>query len=143
MHTVSGGCRCGNILVSLKLARDLATYRPRVCDCDFCCQQGAAYVSDPLGSLSIGISRPSETQRLRQGTLAAEFLMCRHCNVLVAVLFESEGQCLAAINARIVEQPEVFGAELPVSPKNLSRHEKTDRWKAAWFSSVVISTGQP
>ena len=90
MAIVTGACGCGNIQVLLEFTREPSSYSPRVCDCDFCRARGAAYVSDPAGYLSMDIDRPSDVQRLRQGSGTAEFLVCR-CEDLVAVLYRHGG----------------------------------------------------
>jgi len=142
MFTVSGGCHCGNILVDLELARAPDTYNPRACDCDFCRQHNAAYVSDPRGSLTIQIKDEHRSGRYRQGSGQAEFLFCGNCGVLVGVLYRNNGQLYAAVNAKAVEGGKSFGAEQPVSPKTLSAREKARRWQDIWFSNVSIMTAE-
>jgi len=142
MHKVSGGCHCGNMLVDLELARAPDTYNPRACDCDFCRQHNAAYVSDPRGSLTIQIKDEHLSGRYRQGSGQAEFLFCRNCGVLVSVLYRNNGRLYAAVNAKAVSGGKVFGAEQPVSPKTLSASGKVKRWQEVWFSSVSIVTAE-
>jgi hypothetical protein len=139
---VNGACRCGDIQVSLELIRELSAYSPRVCDCDFCRARDAAYVSDSEGSLSIWIDASGGIELARQGSMAAEFMLCRDCATLVAVRYESEGRWLAAANARILDYSQGLWAETSVSPKNLSPAQKIDRWKAAWFGRVAIHNGK-
>lgn len=140
MITVNGGCRCRNISITLELTREPSYYSPRTCDCNFCQAHGAAYVSDPAGSLWIHIDQPSDVQRMRQGSMAAEFLVCR-CNDLVAVLYGSGEKLLAAVNAKMLEQSNRLGVATPVSPKTLSAEQKVERWKTAWFARVATERG--
>lgn len=138
MHSVSGGCHCGNILLDLRLANEPASYNPRACDCAFCRKHGAAYVSDARGSLRVRISDERRIGTYRQGSELAEMLLCTHCGVLVGALYRTEGQIYATVNVRVIEGTESFGTEQPVSPKKLSGDAKVARWKDLWFSNVEL-----
>jgi hypothetical protein len=139
MHKASGGCHCGNVRVDLQFAREPGTYHPRACDCDFCRKHGAAYVSDPQGSLSIRIQDARSMGNYRQGSGVAECIFCTKCGVLIGALYRSEGRIWGAINAKIVEDPTSFGTEQCVSPKTLSANEKEKRWQDIWFHNVAIA----
>jgi hypothetical protein len=136
MDTVSGGCHCGNILVELTLTRAPDSYQPRACDCSFCRKHGAAYVSDPHGSLHIAVRDEREAGRYRQGSEQAELLLCRRCGVLIGALFSGGGQLYAAVNSKVVEPGVRFGQEQTVSPQSLSGEDKVKRWQGIWFSNV-------
>jgi len=138
MYSVSGGCHCGNVRVDLRLAREPGTYRTRACDCDFCRKHGAAYVSDPQGSLTIRIQDAREMGIYRQGSGVAECVFCAKCGVLIGALYRSEDRVWGAVNAKIVDGPTGFGAEQCVSPKALAANEKEKRWQDIWFHDVVI-----
>lgn len=141
MHKVSGGCHCGNIVVHAELTRAPSAYNPRACDCDFCRKHAAAYLSDAHGSLRIQIGNEREVGMYRQGNAIAECLVCRICGVLVGVCYRAEGHLYAAVNAKAIDGGTTFGAEQPVSPKQLSENEKTARWKDIWFSNVRLACG--
>ncbi len=131
----NGGCHCGNISVTASLSRATTEYRPRACDCDFCRKHGAAYLSDPGGSLRIAIGDPHATAMYRQGSGTAEFLVCTTCGVLVAVLYRAD-RIYGALNANAIAAE--LGAAQPVSPKQLATVDKVTRWRAVWFSDVAI-----
>jgi len=140
MHTARGGCYCGNIRLELSLTQEPGHYRPRACDCGFCRKHGAAYLSDPEGSLAIRIDDPSRTATFRQGNELAEMLLCGRCGVLVGALYRSDAGIYATVNAKAIDGAAAeFGNEQPVSPKQLSGEEKTLRWKKLWFSNVKTS----
>jgi len=139
MHTVSGGCHCGNIRVQLQLTREPAAYHPRACDCDFCHKHSAAYVSDPQGSLHLQIRDAAEAGRYRQGSGQAQLLLCKRCGVLMAALFEADGELHAAANARAVAPPGSFGMDRVVSPQTLAAADKARRWRELWFHTVTVS----
>jgi hypothetical protein len=138
MHRLSGGCHCGNIAVELELPRPPDSYRPRACDCEFCRKHGAAWISDPEGSLRIRVARESQALTYRQGSGQAELLLCGSCGILAAALHRNGGRVVAAINARVLLEPSSFGSEQSVSPKTLSDAEKLERWQRLWFSNVRI-----
>lgn len=141
MKKLTGGCHCGNIRVAARLSRLAETYNPRACDCEFCVKHVAAYVSDEQGSLLIRIKSEHDSVRYRQGSKAAEFLLCKACGVLVAVLYQARGRIYAALNARTVDETASFGADQPISPKLLSEDERVARWREVWFSDVEIDHG--
>ena len=141
MHTVNGGCHCGNILVQMQLTREPAAWVPRACDCDFCRTHGAAWVSDPSGSLLIRIGDESRAGAYRQGSGTAEMLVCRTCGVLVGALYRDAPRKYAVVNVRAVDPRSRFGAEQPVSPKALPATARVRRWQEIWFSNVTITPG--
>src|ERR1700716_3182913 len=139
MHSVSGGCHCGNILLDLQLAHEPGSYRPRACDCGFCRKHGAAYISDAQGTLRIRINDQRRSGTYRQGSELAEMLLCTHCGVLMGALYRAEGRIYATVNVRVIEGAERFGGEQAVSPKKLSPDAKASRWKELWFSRVELA----
>ena len=139
MHSVSGGCYCGNILLDLQLANEPGSYNPRACDCAFCRKHGAAYISDAQGSLRVRINDQARSGTFRQGSELAEMLLCTHCGVLMGALYRTEGRIYATVNVRAVEGAATFGVEQSVSPKKLSPDAKVARWKELWFSNVELT----
>jgi hypothetical protein len=138
MHKVSGGCQCGNIQVEIELSAAPGELHPRACDCSFCRKHGAAYVSDPKGSLLIRIKDAREKSTYRQGSGLAEFLLCRNCGVLVGVFHRDDQQLHATVNVKALECATAFAAEQTVSPQKLSADQKVQRWREVWFSRVEI-----
>lgn len=139
LNKLNGGCHCGNIQLELELARAPDAYNPRACDCDFCTQHSAAYLSDPKGSLTIRIKDEDKLGRYRQGNGIAEFLICRNCGVLTAVTYKNEGRVYGAVNARAIQGGKGFGPEQTVSPKTLSADAKMSRWRDVWFQDVAVT----
>ena len=142
MPDVSGGCYCGNIRLTVSLSRDLSTYTPRACDCDFCRKHAAAYVSDPAGSLHIRVTDERELSRFRQGSNTAEMLLCRQCGVLVGALYKEADGLFGTVNAQALESRASFGVEQSVSPKALAADRKVQRWREIWFPRVVLDTAR-
>ena len=138
MHTVTGGCYCGSVLLKMRLTRAPASYNPRACDCGFCRKHAAAYVSDDRGALEIEIGVIGDKGSYRQGSEAADCVLCRRCGVLIGVTCEIEGRSYGAVNVRCLDSAVTFGPELAVSPKQLSAAEKLQRWRGLWFPDVVV-----
>lgn len=142
MSRMSGGCHCGNINLQLELSRASTAYTPRACDCTFCTKHGAAYISDPQGSLRIQIINEGNSRLYRQGSGTAECLLCANCGVLVGVLYRAGGQIYATVNAKAVDTSTGgFGIEKPVSPKDLPNPDKITRWQSIWFPTVTLTYG--
>jgi hypothetical protein len=140
MTRLSGACHCGNIILRLELSRAPGAYKPRACDCSFCTKHGAAYISDPQGSLHIQIANERASRIYRQGSGAAECLLCANCGVLVGVLYRDAAQVYAAVNVKAVDAlPEGFGVEQAVSPKDLPGSDRITRWKSIWFPTVTLA----
>ncbi|BBE32818.1 GFA family protein [Sphingosinicella microcystinivorans] len=139
METLAGGCHCGNLGLAVALTASAGDYVPRVCDCDFCCKHGASYVSDPDGRLEIKVRDPQLLGRYRQGSGAAEMLVCRNCGVLVGAVYREGDTLLGVANVRALDAGSTFAAAQPASPQRLGREEKVDRWKAIWFADVTIA----
>jgi hypothetical protein len=150
MPELEGGCHCGNLRITAHLTREPGNYVPRACDCDFCRKHGAAYVSDPQGWVSIRVAAEADCSRYRQGSGSAEFLVCRRCGVLVAVLHghgpgtsrqtdDDIGHGLhATLNVRALSVPTAFAPEQTVSPKRLAAADKVRRWQEVWFADVRL-----
>jgi hypothetical protein len=141
-QALAGGCHCGNIGVSAAVTYAPEACRPRACDCEFCRKHGAAWVSDPHGSLLIRIADESAAGRYAQGDGLAEMLLCRRCGVLVAALYA--GQTLhGVVNVSVLEARAEFAPAEPVSPRRLSPQAKVSRWQSLWFPNVTVTASQP
>jgi hypothetical protein len=140
---VTGGCHCGNLRLTLELTDASESFHPRACDCDFCRKHGAAYVSDPAGSLLIRIRSEQLTGRYTQGSGTAQMLICRNCGVLVGALYQGAGRLYAVANASAVDTATRFGTVESVSPKSLSAAEKVQRWQGLWFADVRVVANTP
>jgi hypothetical protein len=138
VHVLNGSCHCGNIRVELCLTRAPESYEPRVCDCGFCTRHGAAYVSDPHGSLEIRIGDDSQRLGYRQGTGRAQMLLCARCGVLVGALHE-EDRRFATVNANIIDDGTRFGKPKNVSPQTLPEGARIGRWQELWFADVRVT----
>ena len=139
MPQLAGRCHCGNIRVTVDLTRAPDTYAPRACDCEFCRRHGAAWVSDPQGSLSIQIRNEGDTGRYAQGAGIAEMLLCRNCGVLVGALWR-EQRVYGVVNVSVLDERAAFADVQAVSPRTLSADAKRSRWQSIWFANVILTT---
>lgn len=141
MHTLTGGCHCGNITIAMELRRLPKAYQPRACDCEFCRKHGAAYVADPEGDLRFKIKDMQRIVRYRQGSGQADFLLCGGCGVLVGVVYQDGDQLRGVVNVHAMDAHADWDAEQPASPKLLSAEEKAARWRTLWFARVSLVHG--
>lgn len=131
-HVHGGGCHCGALRWTFRVAKPLAGFVPRACDCDYCTRHRAGWVSDPAGDLRIDAAS-TRLQRYRQGSGQAAFLLCGECGVLVAVVARTDdGRLLGAANRNAFDERESFAAETTVSPQQLAADAKLARWTQLW-----------
>lgn len=133
-----GGCHCGRVGVVFETAHTPSTLQPRACDCSFCRKHGAAWISDASGRLTVDATTPSDVRSYRQGSESARFLLCAHCGVLVAVVFEADDERFAAVNVGCLDDVIAFPAPVVASPQRLDASEKIDRWRMLWARDVVV-----
>lgn len=135
---LEGGCHCGNLRLELVTALALAETVPRACDCRFCAAHGAAWISDAAGELVLQVRDGNALARYRQGSGSAQFLLCRDCGVLVAVVFDDAGGLRGAVNLRCLQRAADFAATQVVSPRQLPPEQRRERWQAVWIPRVRI-----
>jgi hypothetical protein len=129
----AGGCHCGALRLEFSATRPLSSCVARACDCDFCSRHRAAWVSDPAGQLRIR-AEDVQLQRYRQGSAQAEFLLCRECGVLVAVIARAvDGRLLGAANRNALNEHMEIVEETIVSPRLLAADAKLARWSDVWM----------
>jgi len=139
MITEHAECHCGNISAKVTLSSDLSAYTPRACDCDFCIKNGAAYISDPKGALTVNIKNSDDTSLYKMGERLVELLICKNCGVLVSVSYSDNGKVLAGLNSKTLVNRDSLAPPQVASPKLLSSSEKIERWTQLWFSDVTIN----
>ncbi len=135
----SGTCRCEKISVELFLPKPIDTYVSRACDCDFCTERSARYLSDPEGVLEIS-PKQALLQR-RQGSNQAIFWLCDTCQDLIAVSCDFNNETKGALNAKLLESEYQLATPTIVSPKQLSAKEKASRWDTIWMKVTFGSVG--
>jgi len=135
-HRMEGGCHCGQLSIAIELTAPPFSFHPRACDCGFCLKHGAAYLSDPNGMLELRAREPQNRGAYRQGSEAAEFVICKSCGIMIAVVCREGDRTYAAVNVNALSEPHIFGETQVISPMQLSALEKTQRWRQVWFHRV-------
>lgn len=130
-----GSCKCGNSSFTLSFPKKLEFYSPRACDCDFCVQRKASYLSDPEGSLDIESKEELATDT--QGSEQAKFLSCKGCGLLIAVICPFSTGLKGAVNATLINEHNQLQDQITVSPKLLTPSEKLERWKGMWLNVSI------
>lgn len=136
---LQGACHCGKIQAQASLGSPSTELRPRQCTCSFCTKHGAAYFSDPNGSVTYNLAESAKPIYYSQyeGALA-KFLLCGDCGVLVGVFYTSAtNQQFSALNSRVFADAD-FGPSVLASPDVLSKSEKIARWEKLWFQNLRI-----
>lgn len=129
----SGSCKCKRWKISISSAESLGSFKPRVCDCDYCKRHPSAVISEPLMVIEL-ISSSGSLATNRNGDLLAAFYHCRDCGELLAVGRCIDGLLRGAVNALLLDQKSLLGESLPIQPRLLSGAEKLARWSKLWGS---------
>ena len=130
-----GLCKCGSVTFTLILPNDIGSYTPRACDCDYCTNRNASYLSDPQAELYIQSNKPLKKEA--QGSEQANFLSCSNCNTLVGVVCSFDTGLKGAVNATLLTKEYQLQSPVTVSPKLLSPDEKLERWEGIWLKVSV------
>ena len=138
MHTITGGCHCGNITYKAEFPNEPSTYIPRKCDCKLCTSHGASYASDNDGYLSITIKAESNVSKYRQGSKIADFIICKNCGIMTGLLYEENGTTYGSINIRSSNKFSAFGKGQEMHLTQLNDAKRTSLWKKHWFSNVNV-----
>jgi len=133
----SGACHCKAIHYRFTSATALSDFSVRACDCTFCRAHGAAYISDPQGSLTLFFQDRSQVRFYRQGSNTADFILCAHCGVLVCALHSQDGE-RAVINARTLADFASLPPARTTSFSDAGAEQKQQRWRQTWIGRVVI-----
>lgn len=133
MSAWSGRCHCGAIGFEYRTDRPVGEWPVRACQCSFCLKHGAAYTSDPAGSVRLAHRDPSATTRYRFGQKTADFLFCGRCGGYLGAVTDEDGQSLMVLNLRAFDpQPEGLPAAQPMSYEGEGTGERNARRSARW-----------
>lgn len=127
-----GDCSCGAVSLEITLPKPIDTYSPRACDCSYCTPRGAAYLSDPSGTVRVSVHSERGLRKERQGSETAIMLLCATCDSLLGAVCEIEGRLLGAINVRVLEPHTAVPKAQPVHLTDLDANTKVQRWSDLW-----------
>ena len=105
----------------------------RACQCSFCQKHGAAYTSDPAGSVRFVHEDAAALSRYRFGHKTADFVFCGRCGGYLGAVTEEDGQSLMVINLRALDpQPESLPVAQLMSYEGETNDDRNSRRSARW-----------
>ena len=139
-----GGCHCGNLTLVFETRLKRKKLRPRACRCSFCRAHGARTVTDPAGTLRIGVGDPSRCTVYRFGLRTADYLVCAGCGVYVAAVMREPDGIWATINVNALADSSKFPKKaVPVSYEAEDAASRRSRRRTAWTPVVAIGLPLP
>jgi hypothetical protein len=128
-----GRCHCGAVGFEYRTAKPVGDWPVRACQCSFCVKHGAAYTSDPAGSVRFVHEEASMLSHYRFGQETADFAFCGRCGGYLGAVTEEEGRTLMVINLRSLDpQPEGLPTPQPMSYEGESRDDRDTRRASRW-----------
>jgi hypothetical protein len=96
-------------------------------------KHGAAYTSDPAGSVRFAHQDASALARYRFGQETADFVFCGRCGGYLGAVTEEGGQALMVLNLRAFDpQPEGLPVAQPMSYEGETTGDRNTRRAARW-----------
>lgn len=133
MNAWRGRCHCGAVGFEYRTAKPVAEWPVRACQCSFCRKHGAAYTSDPAGSLRFVHEDAAQLSRYRFGQKTADFVFCGRCGGYLGAMTEEDGAPLMVINLRAFDpEPAGLPAAQGMSYEGESRDARDSRRAERW-----------
>lgn len=105
-YTYPGACHCRNIELRLESDKAPLELGVRTDTCSFCNKHHALYTSDSGGEMHLAVREADLLERYRFGTKTADFLLCKVCGVLTAVVIPEPP--LAVVNVNVLDARAAF-----------------------------------
>lgn len=134
--SMRGSCKCSNIEVSWHTVDHSVV--PRKCQCQYCIEKDAAYVSKSGSRVVIHIHNAKLLKSVQHGTNSAIFHECGNCGDLVFVTADIGGDVFGALNANCLENRHGFSAPVVMNFEDQTAEERMDRWRRNWCHPVRI-----
>jgi hypothetical protein len=129
----SGRCHCGALGFEYRTETPSAEWPVRACQCSFCLRHGAAYTSDPSGSVRFMHADPTALARYRFGQKTADFVFCGRCGGYLGAVTDEGGRALMVVNLRALDpRPESLPAAQPMTYDGESTGDRNARRFARW-----------
>lgn len=133
MNAWLGRCHCGAVGFEYRTEKPAADWPVRACQCSFCVKHGAAYTSDPAGSVRFAHADASSLSCYRFGQKTADFLFCSRCSGYLGAVTAEDGRQLMVINLRALDPaPEGLPAAQPMTYEGESRDARDSRRATRW-----------
>lgn len=137
---VTGACHCTNIRIALDWPGAAADIKIRNCGCSFCVKHGGAWTSHPEAALRISINDTALLTRYRFGTKTADFLLCKTCGVVPAVVSEIDGRLYAVVNVNTFSNVDTGALERSGTDfDGENTGSRLERRKKNWIGDVSIA----
>jgi hypothetical protein len=133
-----GSCKCKNIKIHWQTV-DYSLV-PRKCQCQYCKEKDAAYVSKSGSRIDVYIHNERMHNTLRHGTNCAIFHECGNCGELVFVTANIDGEIFGALNANCMKNGLGFAAAIETNFSEQTAEEKKERWRKNWCHPVLITS---
>jgi len=135
--SLTGGCHCGNIRLTLSGVPEGALLAVRECGCSFCVKHGGLWMAPAGARLTVAIAQPAEAARYAFGTRTADFHVCRLCGVVPLVTSRIEGRLYAVVSVRALEGiPEARLERRAVDFEGEETAERLARRVRHWIADV-------
>ncbi len=139
-HMVAGGCHCAAIRFELETDTHPSGMPVRACRCTFCTKHGARFTSDPAGAVRVVVADPGLVERYTFGHRTADFLVCRRCGAVPAILSRIGGATYAVVNINTADDPGAFAqAPVTVDFDGEARDDRLARRRKNWIGTVALS----
>ncbi len=130
-------CECKNIQLRWHVAAEALV--SRACQCRYCLNHNARYVSRPGSRIEVSVRNPDQHRLVRQGSGTADFHECRQCKQLVLVSSAIDGVVYGVINAACLQNQQSLIAGDEVSFAGESTEARLARRRQNWCGPVVLS----
>lgn len=138
----TGACHCGGVRIRGTWPGDLADITKRRCGCSFCVKHGGAWTSHPEARMAVTIADADAVERYRFGTATADFLVCRTCGAVPAVLSDIDGRTFGIFNVNCLDLP--AGTDLAEAATDFEGEATDDRLarrQRNWIPDVTVRIG--
>ncbi len=131
-----GSCECKNIQITWHTVD--YCFVPRACQCEYCLEKKAAYVSKPNSRFEVVIHNPGLHKVVYHGSGNAGFHECINCDQVLFVTTDINGELYGALNAIHLTSKLGFATPVKMNVSDQSAGEKKERWEKNWCCPVVI-----
>jgi hypothetical protein len=139
---IHGQCHCGNIHFALTWEPEPEQIPARACDCSFCRKHGAVWTGTPDGTLDLQVRDVAQLSRYTFGTHSAEFMVCRQCGVVPAVLCDIDGRLHAVVSVNALEDVASYRLQhVAASFGDEDKASRLARRQRNWISRVNYREG--
>ncbi len=137
---ISGGCRCGNISLSLSLDPAPAELPARTCSCSFCTTHDGVWTSYPPAALVVRIREPEHVTRHTFATGTAQFHICDKCGAVPVVTSRIDGRLYAVVNVNALKDIEpLLLRHAPANFDGESEEARIARRRKNWIADVELT----